>query len=119
MSAHGRKVSAHQFDPGPPLRVWGLDPRSLTCPLIPRSPACVERILRVLEARCGEDGYHYIVAGDNFEPFDGEEQNGASAVIDPVGRKGLERMAAADGRQSSVFGVCARRPDTIVSQHER
>jgi hypothetical protein len=40
------------------------------------SPACVERILRVLEARCGEGGYHYTIAGDNFEPFDGEEQNG-------------------------------------------
>src|ERR1700737_1245786 len=35
--AHGRKVSAHQFDPGSPLRVWGLDPRYLTCPLIPVS----------------------------------------------------------------------------------
>ena len=57
------------------------------------SPACVERILRVLEARCGEDGYHYIVAADNFEPFDGEEQNGESPVTDPVRRKGLERMA--------------------------
>src|SRR5271157_78303 len=30
--AHGRKVSAHQFDPGSPLRVRGLDPRYLTCP---------------------------------------------------------------------------------------
>ena len=58
------------------------------------SPARVERILRALEARCGEGGYHYIVAGDNFEPFDGEEQNGESAVTDPVRRTGLERMAA-------------------------
>jgi hypothetical protein len=31
--------------------------------------------------RCGEGGYHYIVVGDNFEPFDGEEQNGESAVM--------------------------------------
>jgi len=55
------------------------------------SPACVERILRVLEARCGEVSYHYIVAGDNFEPLDGEEQNGESAVTDPLR---LEQMAA-------------------------
>ncbi len=58
------------------------------------SPARVERILRALEARCGEGGYHYIVAADNFEPLDGEEQNGESAVTDPVRRTGLERMAA-------------------------
>ena len=58
------------------------------------SPARVARILRALEARCGEGGYHYIVAGDHFESCDGEEQNGDSAVIDPVRRKGLERMAA-------------------------
>ena len=35
MCAHRRKVSAHHFDPGLPFRVWGLDPRYLTCPLIP------------------------------------------------------------------------------------
>jgi hypothetical protein len=29
------------------------------------SPARVERILRALEVRCGEGGYHYIIAGDN------------------------------------------------------
>jgi len=34
------------------------------------SPARVERILRALEAQCGEGGYHYIVAADNFEPFE-------------------------------------------------
>src|ERR1700739_3982629 len=45
------------------------------------SPARVERILRALEARCGEGGYHYIVATDDFEPLDGE-----SAVTGPVGR---------------------------------
>jgi hypothetical protein len=45
------------------------------------SPACVEKILRVLEARCGENGYHYTIAGDNFEPFDGAEQNGESAFF--------------------------------------
>jgi len=70
------------------------------------SPACVERILRVLEARCGEDGYHYIVTADNFEPFDGEEQNGESAVTDPVRRKGLERMAA--GLRASQPGMEVR-----------
>jgi hypothetical protein len=69
------------------------------------SPARVERILRALEARCGEGGYHYIVAGDNFEPFGGEEQNGESAVTDPVLRTGLERMAE---------GLRASRPDMEV-----
>ena len=57
------------------------------------SPARVERILRVLEARCGEGGYHYIVAADDFEPFDGEEENDENAVTDSVGRGGLEAMA--------------------------
>ncbi len=70
------------------------------------SPARVERILRALEARCGEGGYHYIVAGDNFESFDGEEQNGESAVTDPVRRKGLERMAA--GLRASQPGMEVR-----------
>jgi hypothetical protein len=49
------------------------------------SPAHVERILRALEARCGEDGYHYMVAADYFEPFDDEEQDDESAVIDHFG----------------------------------
>jgi hypothetical protein len=53
-----------------------------------------ERILHALEARCGEGGYHYTVASNNFEPFDGEEENDESAVSDPVCRAGLERMAA-------------------------
>jgi hypothetical protein len=70
------------------------------------SPARVERILRALEARCGEGGYHYIVAGDNFESFDGDEQNGESAVTDPVRRKGLERMAA--GLRASQRGMEVR-----------
>jgi hypothetical protein len=47
----------------------------------------------VLEARCGEGGYHYIVAADCFELFDGEEENGESAVTGRVVRTGLERMA--------------------------
>jgi hypothetical protein len=50
------------------------------------SPTRVEMILRALEARCGEGGYHYIIAGDNFEPFDGEEEYDESAVVDPVHR---------------------------------
>ena len=58
------------------------------------SPARVERILRALEVRCGEGGYHYIVAADDFEPFEGEEENGESAITDPVGRTGLAAMAA-------------------------
>ena len=43
------------------------------------SPARAERILRALEARCGEGGYHYIVAADDSEPLDGEEESGESA----------------------------------------
>jgi len=50
------------------------------------SPTRVEIILRALEARCGEGGYHYIIAGDNFEPFDGEEEYDESKAIDPVRR---------------------------------
>ncbi|MGB7836870.1 MAG: hypothetical protein WBL40_02040 [Terrimicrobiaceae bacterium] len=63
------------------------------------SPARAERILRALEARCGEGGYHYIVAADDSEPLDGEEESGESANTGPVGGAGLERMAA--GLQSS------------------
>jgi hypothetical protein len=70
------------------------------------SPARVEKILRALEARCGEGGYHYIVVADNFEPFDGEEQNGESADTDPVRRTGLERMAA--GLHASQPGMKVR-----------
>jgi hypothetical protein len=58
------------------------------------SPARVARILRALEARCGEGGYHYIVAADNFEALEGEEQNGENAITAPVRRAGLEAMAA-------------------------
>jgi hypothetical protein len=36
------------------------------------SPGQVERILRALEAKCGEGGYNYTIAGYNSEPF--EEQ---------------------------------------------
>ena len=70
------------------------------------SPARVERILRALEARCGEGGYHYIIAGGNFEPFDGKEETGESAVTDPVGRTGLERTAA--GLRASQPGMNGR-----------
>ena len=58
------------------------------------SPARVERILRALEARCGEGGYHYIVAADDFEPLDGEEEDGEDVFTSPVSRAGLEAMAA-------------------------
>ncbi len=67
------------------------------------SQARVGRILRALEARCGEGGYHYIVAADDFEPLDAEEENGESAVTDPVGRTGLDRMAA--GLRASQPGM--------------
>ena len=40
------------------------------------SPARVARILHTLEARCGEGGYHYIVVADDFEPLNGEEEDG-------------------------------------------
>ena len=70
------------------------------------SPARVERILRALEARCGEGGYHYIVAGDDFEPLDGEEENGETAITGPVGRTGLERMAT--GLRDSQPGMKVR-----------
>ena len=86
--------------------VFGQDDKPLYIQGPSDSPARVERILRALEARCGEDGYHYIVAGDSFEPFDGEEQNGESAVADPVRRIGLERMAA--GLRASQPGMEVR-----------
>ena len=70
------------------------------------SRASVGRILRALEARCGEGGYHYIVVADDFEPLDGEEENGERAVTDPVGRTGLERMAA--GLRASQPGMKVR-----------
>ena len=71
----------------------------------PNSPARVERIRHALEARCGEGRYHYTVAGNDFEPFDGEGENDESAVSDPFGRAGLERMAAE---------LCANQPGTEV-----
>jgi hypothetical protein len=73
--------------------VFGKDGKPLYIQGPSDSPARVERILHALEARCGEGGHHYIVASNNFEPFDGEEENDESAVPDPVRRAGLERMA--------------------------
>jgi hypothetical protein len=70
------------------------------------SPARAERILRALEARCGEGGYHYIVAADDFEPLDAEEENGENAITGPVGRAGLEAMAA--GLRASRPGMEVR-----------
>jgi hypothetical protein len=58
------------------------------------SPAGAERILRALEARCGEDGYDYIVAADDFEPLGGAEESGESAVTGSVSRAELEALAA-------------------------
>jgi hypothetical protein len=58
------------------------------------SPTRVERIMRALEARCGEGGYHYIVAADDFEPLDDDEENDENAITGSVGRAGLEAMAA-------------------------
>ena len=70
------------------------------------SPARVAGILRVLEARCGEGGYHYIVAADDFELLEGEEENGGRAITGPVGRAGLEGMAA--GLRASQPGMQVR-----------
>jgi hypothetical protein len=70
------------------------------------SPARVARILRALEARCGEGGYHYIVAADDFEALEGEEKNGEDAITAPVRRAGLEAMAA--GLRASRPGLEVR-----------
>ena len=59
--------------------VFGKDGKPLYIQGPSESPARVERILRSLEGRCGKGGYHYLITGDNFEPFgtfDGEEENG-------------------------------------------
>jgi hypothetical protein len=82
--------------------VFGKDGKPLYIQGPSDSPARVERILRVLEARCGEGGYHYIVAADDFEPLDREEGSGESAITGPVGRARLEAMAA--GLQASLPG---------------
>jgi hypothetical protein len=70
------------------------------------SPARAERILRALEARCGEGGYDYIVAADDFELLDGEDESDESAITGPVGRAGLEAMAA--GLQAGRPGMEVR-----------
>ena len=85
--------------------VFGKDDKPLYIQGPSDSPARVERILRALEARCGEGGYHYIVAADDFEPLDGEEEYGENVITDPVGRAGLEAMAA---------GLRANRPSMEV-----
>jgi hypothetical protein len=86
--------------------IFGKDEKPLYIQGPSDSPARVERILLALEARCGEGGYHYIVAADNFDPLDGEEENGENAIIiGPAGRAGLEAMAA---------GLRASRPDLKV-----
>jgi hypothetical protein len=79
--------------------VFGKDGKPLYIQGPSDSPTRVERVLRALEARCGEGGYDYIVAADDFELLDGEEESGESAIRGPVGRAGLEAMAA--GLQTS------------------
>ena len=69
-------------------------------------PARAEKILRALEARCGEGGYHYIVVADDFEPLDGAEEGGGRAITGPVDRAGLEAMAA--GLRASEPGMEVR-----------
>jgi hypothetical protein len=70
------------------------------------SPARVERILRALEARCGEGGYDYILGEDKFELFEGEDENVQDAATDPIFREGLERMA--NGLRASQPGMEVR-----------
>jgi hypothetical protein len=79
--------------------VFGKDGKPLYIQGPSDPPARVERILRTLEARCGEGGYHYIAAADDFELLDGAEESGESAITGSVGRSGLEAMAA--GLQTS------------------
>ena len=85
--------------------IFGKDGKPLYIQGPSDSPARVEKILRALEARCGEGGYHYIVAADDFEPLDGEEENCENANTGPGGRPGLEAMAA---------GLRASRPEMEV-----
>jgi hypothetical protein len=86
--------------------IFGKDGKPLYIQGPSDSPARVERILRSLEARCGEDGYQYIVVADDFEPLDEEEENGEIAITGPVGRTGLEAMAA--GLRASRPGMEVR-----------
>jgi hypothetical protein len=82
--------------------VFGKDGKPLYIQGPSDSPTRVERVLRTLEARCGEGGYHYIVAADDFVPLDSEE-SGGGAVTGPIGRAGPEVMAA--GLQASQPGM--------------
>jgi len=86
--------------------IFGKDGKPLYIQGSSDSPARVERILRALEARCGEGGYYYIVAADDFDSLDGEEENGENAITSPAGRAGLEAMAA--GLRSIRPGVEVR-----------
>ena len=85
--------------------VFGKNGKPLYAQGLLESPACVEKILRVLEARCGEGGYDYILA-DNFELFDGEDENVQDPDTDPIFRAGLERMA--DGLRAAQPGVAVQ-----------
>ena len=86
--------------------IFGKDGKPLYIQGSSDSPARVQRILRALEARCGEGGYHYIVAANEFDPFEGEEENGENAITSAAGRAGLEAMPA--GLRSSWPGVEVR-----------
>jgi hypothetical protein len=63
--------------------VFGKDGKPLYIQGPSDTPARVGRILRALDARCGEGGYQYIVSADDFEFLDDEEENGESAVTVP------------------------------------
>ena len=86
--------------------MFGKDGRPLYIQGSSDSPSRVERILRALEARCGEGGYQYIIAEDDFDLLDSEDENGGNAIPDPAGRAGLEAMAA--GLRASQPGVDVR-----------
>jgi hypothetical protein len=62
------------------------------------SPDRRERILRALEARCGRDGFHYIVVEDEpFEEFEdeaGADGGALEGISDEPDSAGLESLAA-------------------------
>jgi hypothetical protein len=77
-------------------------------------PASAARIVRALEARCGEGGYRYIVAADDLEPLDCGEESGQSTFTDPVGPTGLEAMAT--GLQASYPSMEVRMKSARAAQ---
>jgi len=62
------------------------------------SPGRSAQILRVLEARCGAGGYHYIVVGSNgVDAFDGQEV-AEPVILDRSGSSNSAALEAMAGR---------------------